>query len=120
MRNKKRREYRFKIDAFTPETMPMARLAEYLADLARLFGTENSVHLIKVEKGSTVPVMLVEYEDEPKVRERLHAVNNKEGPEDAMKAAYSLNQRLEKDNGTGAIVDPVGRNVIKFPGRDRP
>jgi hypothetical protein len=119
MARKKRREYRFKIDAFTPETMPMARLAEYLSDLARLFGTEKSVHLIKVEAGSTVPVMLVEYEDEPKVRERLHAVQNKAGPEDAMRAATEINKRLEKDNARGTIVDPVGKNIIRFPGRER-
>ena len=30
------REFRFKIDCFTPETIPMARLAEYMADLADL------------------------------------------------------------------------------------
>jgi len=119
MARKKRREYRFKIDAFTPETMPMARLAEYLSDLARVFGTEKSVHLIRVEAGSTVPVMLVEYEDEPKVRERLHAVHNKAGPEEAMRAATEINKRLEKDNAKGTIIDPVGRNIIRFPGRER-
>jgi hypothetical protein len=27
-------EYRLKIEAYTPETMPMQRLAEYLAELA--------------------------------------------------------------------------------------
>jgi len=119
MANKKRREYRFKIDAFTPETMPMARLAEYLTDLAKLLGTQDSVHLIKVEPGSTVPVMLVEYEDEPKVRERLHAVHNNEGPEEAMRAAVEINRRLVRDNARGDLIDPIGKSIIKFPGRDR-
>ena len=35
-----KREYRLMISAFTPETMPMKRLAEYLFDLAALFGEE--------------------------------------------------------------------------------
>ena len=119
MPQKKRREYRFKIDAFSPETMPMARLAEYVRDLAALFGEENSVHLIKIESGSTMPVILVEWEAEPKVRVRLRDVRNKEGPPEAMKAATEIDKRLEKDNAKGTIIDPVGANLIKFPGRDR-
>ena len=35
-----RREYRLKIEAYAPETMPMKRLAEYLADMAVLLGDE--------------------------------------------------------------------------------
>ena len=31
-------EYRFSIDAYTPATMPMARLAEYMAQLALILG----------------------------------------------------------------------------------
>lgn len=116
---KKRREYRFKIDAFSPDTMPMSRLAEYVRDLATLFGEEKSVHLIKIEDGSTTPVILVEWESEPKVRSRLHDVRNKEGPPEAMRAAKDIDKRLEKDNAKGTIVDPVGTNLIKFPGRDR-
>jgi hypothetical protein len=36
-------EYRFRIDAFTPETMPMARLAEYMSQLAQLLGEPTYV-----------------------------------------------------------------------------
>ncbi len=119
MPRRKRREYRFKIDAFSPETMPMARLAEYVRDLAALFGEENSVHLIKIEDGSVTPVILVEYEAEPKVRSRLRDIRNNEGPPEAMRAAREIDSRLEKDNAVGAIVDPVGTRIIKFLGRDR-
>ena len=33
---KEQHEYRFVIDAFSPETLPMSRLAEYMGELARL------------------------------------------------------------------------------------
>jgi len=99
--------------------MPMGRLAEYVRDLATLFGEEKSVHLIKIEDGSTTPVVLVEWESEPKVRSRLHDVRNNEGSPEAMRAAKEIDRRLEKDNAKGTIVDPVGTNLIKFPGRDR-
>ena len=36
-------EYRFRIDAFSPETLPMARLAEYLRQLAVILGEPNDV-----------------------------------------------------------------------------
>ena len=56
----KPREYRFETDAFTPETIPLYRLSQYLGDLARMMGQETNVHLVKVEKGSTVPVIAVD------------------------------------------------------------
>ena len=37
-------EYRFKIDAYTPQTMPLVRLAEYMAELAQLLGEPTAVH----------------------------------------------------------------------------
>lgn len=111
------REYRFTIDAYSPETMPLGRLAEYLADLAILFGEEKSVHLIELEEGSTVLVNLVEIEAEPKVRENINSVVRKEATPERMRAAESLDERLRKDNAVGKVVAPEGSNVIEFPGR---
>lgn len=34
----------FNIDIFRPETIPMSRLAEYMSELAELYGRELSVH----------------------------------------------------------------------------
>ena len=70
-------EFRFTIGAFTPSAIPMARLAEYMADFAVLLGNEKSVHPGGLEEGSTVLVAKVEWEAEPKVRERLHLVRNR-------------------------------------------
>ena len=78
-----RQEYRFKIDAFTPETLPMARLAEYMAELATLLGTQERVHFVRLEGGSTTLVQEIEYEAIPKVRERLNGIKTRSAPEDA-------------------------------------
>ncbi len=112
------REYRFKIDVYSPETMPMARLAEYLRDLAVLFGEEQNVHLIRIEKGSAVPLMLVDLEAEPKVRERVQAVRQHSGPGEAQRAAAQIDERLRTDNAKAAILDPSGAKILTFPGRD--
>jgi hypothetical protein len=113
------REYRFEIDAYSPETMPLARLSQYLSDLARLMGETTSVHLTRVVKGSTVPVLHVDWEAEPKVRDRLRSVKFNDGqyPE-AQRAYREINKRLVEDNARGILVDPKRAGVIEFPGRD--
>ena len=54
-KTRKHRDYRFHIEAYSPDTMPMARLADYLADLAKMLGQEKSVHFLKVEGGVQLP-----------------------------------------------------------------
>lgn len=114
----KHREYKFEIDAFTPATVPMARLAEYVSDLAKMFGNSSYVHLARIEEGSTVPVVLVDWEAEPKVRERLKAIRNHEAPEEAQQAAKDMDRRLLQDNAKGVLVDPMGSKVLRFCGRE--
>lgn len=114
----KHREYKFEIDAFTPSTIPMERLAQYLSDLATMLGSPSNVHLARVEKGSTVPVVLVDFEAEPKVRERIKLVKNHEAPTDAQEAAKRIDRNLLLDNAKAVIVDPVGAKVFRFPGRE--
>jgi len=116
---KKSFEYRFLIDAFSPETLPMSRLAEYMAELASMLGEEKSVHFVKLECGSTVLVQRVEWEAVPKVRERIHAVRMREGPPEAQKAFDNLDRKLARDNAKGELRDQLGAKVIQFPGRTR-
>jgi hypothetical protein len=112
------REYRFEIDAFSPDTIPLARLSQYLGDLARMMGEQANVHLARIEKGSTVPVIRVDWEAEPKVRERLRAVKFNEGPAEPRRAFKEINKRLVEDNANGVLVDPGRSKVLRFPGRD--
>ncbi len=112
-------EYRFVIDAYSPETLPMSRLAEYMADLARLFGTAERVHFVRLEAGSTVLVQTVEAEAATEVRNRIDAVAAGQGPEEATRAFRTLNRYLAADGATGSLRDGGGE-VIPFPGRGHP
>ncbi len=117
---KQSREFRLTIDAFTPSTIPLLRLAEYMQDFAILLGNEKSVHPgDRLEEGSTILVAKVEWEAEPKVTERLRSVRNRSANDRAMDAAVRLDDRLAEDNAKGVIADPSGAKVIEFPGRDR-
>ena len=113
-------EYVFRIDAFTPETLPMARLAEYLAALADLIGSRSSTHLLRIESGSARLVHSVAFEDAPKVQKRIHDVALAAGPKDAQRGFNALDELLANDNAVGQLIDPGGEVVIPFPGRNRP
>jgi hypothetical protein len=97
----------------------MVRLAEYLADLATLLGEYKSVHFVRLGPGSTQVVHAVEYEAEPKIRERIHGVRNDEGPIEALRAARAIDKRLAQDNASGLIKEPTGAKILEFPGKKR-
>jgi hypothetical protein len=110
-------EYRFKMDAYKPETIPLIRLTAYLHDLAVMIGNYESVHLTRVASGSTEPRLLVAREADTKVRERIQAVKAKDAPDDAMRANRLINERLREDGAKGSF-GPERKNLIFFPGRD--
>ena len=109
-------EYRFRMGAYTPETLPLGRLASYLEELATLLGESKFVHLLRIEPGSTVIVSKIDAEAVPKVRDRIAAVRRGEAPADAMRAYRQINRLLQEDKGTGVLVEETGAEVIRFPG----
>jgi len=111
-------EYRFIIDVFTPGTLPMARLAEYLADLAELFSCKPQVHFIGLDEGSANLLQAVEKSAVTKVERRLLSIETRAAKGALRKAFDDLNDKLYEDNAVGQLVRPIG-NVIKFPGRER-
>lgn len=114
-------EYRFTIaDSFTPETLPMERLGEYIAALAKLLGEQGNVHFRGIEAGSAVIVATIDPPAQPKVRERVLAVRGGGGPSDARRAFADLDEMLRKDNATGTLSDGPRDVVIPFLGRNRP
>lgn len=113
-------EYTFKIDAFTPDSLPMARLAEYLAALADLIGHKASTHFVRLERGSTKLVHKVEATDAPKVERRLRDVIDGAPPTDACRAFNALDKLLADDNAIGELTQARGALIILFPGRTRP
>ena len=110
----------FKIDAFTPDTLPMERLAEYLSELATLFSNSERVHFDKVRRGSAVLQTRVERQAAPKVFDRLRIADDPDAPEDVAGAYRTLNRMLRDDNATAILRKDRGAIVIKFPGKKMP
>lgn len=115
----------FYIDAYSPDTMPMATLAEYIADFAMLLGRENAVHFAGLETGSTKLMARVAFEDVPKVTARLDDIRRGNPPKDAAKLFGQIDNRLANDNAIGRILidgaaGTAPAELLAFPGRDRP
>ena len=100
-------EYRLRIDVFSVESLPMSRLAEYMAELARLLGEQERVHFSRLETGSAVLVSRIEEPAAPKVEERLQKVRDGSAPKDAMQAYKTLDTLLAKDNAVELLPPKV-------------
>jgi predicted ATPase len=74
------REYRYVIDAFTSDTLPMARLAEYMREVAALLGEPERVHFARLEAGSAVLVSKIEARVGPKVAARVNGLKDGTAP----------------------------------------
>ncbi|MBC6403346.1 MAG: hypothetical protein GDA35_06965 [Hyphomonadaceae bacterium] len=94
------KRYTLYIDAFSPRTIPMARLAQYMQNFAALLGHESAVRLQGLESGSTRIVTAVDLEYVPKVDRRL------------------IDRLLAGDNATGFIYagEDESARIIPFPG----
>jgi hypothetical protein len=113
--------YQFKIDGpYKPDTIPMGRLAEYMAALADLLGEKTSVHFEEVLSGSAILVAQVDEHARPKVQRRTRDIRVGDAPQDARKAFRILDDLLAADNATGRLTGGEDSNVIEFPGITRP
>lgn len=113
-------QYRLEIDVFSVDSLPMARLAEYMAELAALLGERERVHFSHLEKGSAVLVSNIEPVAFPKVAERVSQVREGSAPKDAMQAYKNIDGMLAKDGAVAVLLAPGESNVIEFLGRLRP
>ncbi len=118
------KEFRFKIDGerdgqkLTPLTLPMARLAEYITELAKVMGCKDSVHFISTEDGSAVSVIYVDPEEEARVTSQIQNAARGMAGSHANDAYKRVDRLLREDNAFGDIVN-VSKNapVIEFPGK---
>lgn len=109
-------EYRWVLNGYTPDTIPMARLAEYMQQLAKLLGEETSVHFERVEKGSVALVSKIDGVAAGRVNARVACVAKGKAPLDALRAYNALNAMLANDNGS-AVLKQGSAVVIRFPGK---
>lgn len=116
------KNYTLYIKAYTPETIPMARLAQYMQNLAAMLGHDTAVHFDTLKPGSTQLVTRIDHEDAPKVAAHIAQVKRGEGSPEATKAKTEIDRLLAEDNATGFVYedDDDSAEIIVFPGVNRP
>jgi len=55
------KRYTLYVEAYTPETIPMARLAQYMQNLAAMLGHDAAVHFETLKPGSTQIVSRIDH-----------------------------------------------------------
>jgi hypothetical protein len=117
------KELRFKIEGkvdgvdLSPHTIPMARLALYLVDLAQLLGYRDCVHLISVAEGSAMPVIHIDPEEVHRITQRIRHAQRGMGPQDANRAYKKIDNKLREDQASATIINFSEKaDVIEFPG----
>ena len=116
------KSYTLYIKAYTPETIPMTRLAQYMQNLAAMLGHDAAVHFDTLKPGSTQLVTRIDHEDVPKVASHLAQVKRGEGSPEATRAQAEIDRLLAEDNATGFVYEDKNESakIIAFPGVTRP
>ena len=114
--------YTLYIKAYTPETIPMARLAQYMQNLATMLGHETGVHFQTLKSGSTQIVTRIDHEEVPKVASYVERVKRGDGSPEASKAQAEIDRLLAEDNAAGFVYEDenISAEIIAFPGITRP
>jgi hypothetical protein len=112
-------EIRWEIDAYTAETMPLDRLIDYMGQLPAMLGEPKHLHLLKVESGSTVPVLRVDQDGIERIRQRSGEIRNGTAPNEAMEAYRNVNRMLREDGATASLYEGDAE-IIPFPGQKEP
>ena len=108
--------YTFKVVDFTPEDMPFGRLLEYYAEIAKMIGLSENMHLINVVEGSHASQFAIDNNHETEFAKRLTELNEGRAPRKAMTAYDTINAMLKEDSTSGQFSDPSNDNIIIFPG----
>lgn len=108
-------EFKFIIPAFTPETMPIDRLMDYLSQVVILLGEPHELHLIRIEESSTRPVLAMARPVGLKARKRVAEVEAGGGSA-RRRNAYTRVQNMVEEDGAGAafLEAPEGAVLLKF------
>lgn len=98
-------ELSFVIPGYTPETMPLGRLIEYLQQMAVILGDPESLHLVDIREGSVAPVLHAPKAVALQAKERARRISRGDGTRKQVDAYNRVRRMLRRD--TPAIDRPA-------------
>jgi hypothetical protein len=112
-------KFKFTVPGYSPETMPLDRLMEYLSQLSMVLGSPADLHLVGVEKGSTRPVLAMRHDVALRARHHAREVSQGGGSRRRRDAFDTIRRMVAQDGGKPAVLRaPRGQVILKFPSVD--
>ena len=105
----------FVIPAYTPETMPLDRLLQYLQQIGEVVGATSDLHLISIDKSSTKPVFHIPAPLAAQARERIAAVRSGNGTQIQRTAFNRIRGMVRRDGGKPASLKDHTGVILAFP-----
>src|SRR4051794_33067586 len=90
-------ELSFVIPGYTPETMPLNRLIEYLQQVALVLGEPESLHLVDIQDGSVTPVLHAPKAVALKAKDRARRVRQGDGTRKQIDAYNRIRRMIRRD-----------------------
>ena len=110
--------FEFTVPGYTPETMPLDRLLEYLQQLMTILGQPSDLHLVGIERSSTKPVLVMPYHAAVKAKQRARETWEGGGSVKARKAYQKIRRMVSDDGGKPATLATNMGTILEFPGVD--
>jgi hypothetical protein len=110
--------FEFVIPGYTPETMPLDRLIEYLTQLTIILGNPSDLHLVDIQKSSTKPVIVMPHHAAVKARHRARETWEGGGSIRQRGAYQRLRRMVTDDGGKPAILTSRQATILEFPSVD--
>jgi hypothetical protein len=110
------KEISWVLEGRSPDQIPMARLAEYMQQLAIMLGETENVHFARIEKGcARLVAKLNPGYPAQRVYARVYAVRDRRAPAEAMRAFRRINDMVGEERRHAHVT--FGACVIlRFPG----
>ncbi|WFS01742.1 hypothetical protein [Rhizobium tumorigenes] len=112
-------EYAFRIIGPKPDTIPMARLAFYMGELAKLMGSPEQVHFKEVLDKSVSIVAFTDTQKVSVISPRIREAAQNDNEAEAAAPWRKINEALAEDGWTAELPLPNGGELILFPGKVR-
>lgn len=111
-------ELSFVIPGYTPDTMPLNRLIEYLQQMSVVLGDPENLHLIEIRQGSCAPTFHVPKAVALEAHDRAGRVSRGDGTKkqvDAYNRVSRMLRRDARDAGQPAVLRSPKKIILEIP-----
>ena len=111
--------FSLRIKGFTPDTLPLSRMGEYVSALAELIGDDVQVSFERVTKGSAQLNVKINDDDADQAIGRIRLASSAEENSSSRKGYDRVQALLAGDKTSADFRQQKGAVILKFPGEPK-